>query len=151
MITIYQAGPLFTDAEQHWHLALKKKIEESIKTQGHVAKVIWPYELLPGEVETNEVGKGQLIFKTCLDALTSADVVIALLDGVQVDDGTAWEIGYAYALGKPILGIRTDFRQAGEHPGATVNAMVEYSCSNISRTTDCLLNELHKYLSNASG
>lgn len=33
----------------------------------------------------------------------------AVLDGVDVDSGTAWEIGYAYARGKPIIGLRTDF------------------------------------------
>jgi len=52
--------------------------------------------------------------------------VIALLDGSQVDDGTAWEIGYFYAKKSPeqkILGIRTDFRRAGECEGAVVSAM----------------------------
>jgi len=48
--------------------------------------------------------------------LDDADIVIALLDGSQVDDGTALEIGYFYA-GKSseqnVIGIRTDFRRAG--------------------------------------
>ena len=35
-------------------------------------------------------------------AIDACDVVVALLDGAQVDDGTAWEIGYAYAKGKPV-------------------------------------------------
>jgi nucleoside 2-deoxyribosyltransferase len=40
-------------------------------------------------------------------------MMIALLDGPQVDDGTGWEIGYFYARRRPeqkIIGIRTDFR-----------------------------------------
>ena len=32
-------------------------------------------------------------------ASDACDVVVALLDGTQVDDGTAWEIGYAFAKG----------------------------------------------------
>jgi len=43
------------------------------------------------------------------------------------DDDTAWEIGYFYARKKPeqkIVGVRTDFRNAGESQGAVVNAML---------------------------
>ena len=43
----------------------------------------------------------------------------------QVDDGIVWEIGYFYARKSPeqkIIGIRTDFRRAGESSGAVVNA-----------------------------
>ncbi len=57
--------------------------------------------------------------------------MIALLDGSQVGDGTAWEIGYFYAGKSPeqkIIGIRTDLGRAGESEGAVVNAMIECSC-----------------------
>ncbi|MGA2227591.1 MAG: nucleoside 2-deoxyribosyltransferase [Syntrophobacteraceae bacterium] len=37
------------------------------------------------------------IFSRCKSHLDGADIVIALLDGSQVDDGTAWEIEYFYA------------------------------------------------------
>ena len=56
-------------------------------------------------------------------AIDDSDAVVALLDGPQVDDGTAWEIGYAYARGKPIVGIRTDFRNAGDTSHGRVNDM----------------------------
>ena len=36
--------------------------------------------------------------------------VVAVLNGPDVDSGTAWEIGYAYACKKPLLGIREDIR-----------------------------------------
>ena len=58
---------------------------------------------------------------------------MALLDGVQVDDGTAWEIGYAYAKGKPVVGVRTDFRNAGDTTHGRVNAMIEGSCVGIAK------------------
>jgi nucleoside 2-deoxyribosyltransferase len=74
--------------------------------------------------------------------LDYADMVIALLDGSQVDDGTAWEIGYFYR-GKPevakIIGVRTDFRNAGESAGALVNAMVECACDRIAKSSEELL------------
>ena len=33
------------------------------------------------------------------------DVVVASLNGVATDDGTAWELGYAYATGKHLIGL----------------------------------------------
>jgi nucleoside 2-deoxyribosyltransferase len=45
--------------------------------------------------------------------LDTADMMIALLGGSQVDDGTAWEIGYFFARRRSeqkIIGVRSDFR-----------------------------------------
>jgi nucleoside 2-deoxyribosyltransferase len=53
-------------------------------------------------------------------------VVFAILDGVDVDSGTAAEIGYAFAKGKPILGYRGDFRLSADNEGSIVNLQVEY-------------------------
>ena len=55
----------------------------------------------------------------------AADAVLAVLDGTDVDSGTATEMGYACALGTPVVGLRTDFRQAGDHDGVNVNLQVE--------------------------
>jgi nucleoside 2-deoxyribosyltransferase len=59
-------------------------------------------------------------------AIERSDVVFAILDGVDVDSGTAAEIGYAFAKGKPILGYRGDFRLSADNEGSTVNLQVEY-------------------------
>jgi hypothetical protein len=50
-------------------------------------------------IEIDSLGeKAKLeIFSRCKTHLDDADIVIALLDGSQVDDGTAWEIGYFFA------------------------------------------------------
>jgi nucleoside 2-deoxyribosyltransferase len=77
-----------------------------------------------------------------ISCIPVADIAIALLDGSQVDDGTAWEIGYFYAGKSPekkIIGIRTDFRRGGESEGAVVNSMIECSCDLIVRTREELL------------
>ena len=39
-------------------------------------------------------------------------MVLALLDGADADSGVAFETGYARGLGKPVLGVRTDYRQS---------------------------------------
>ncbi len=60
------------------------------------------------------------------DAIRAADAVLAVLDGVDVDSGTAAEIGFAYALGKRVDGLRTDLRRTGENEAAVVNLQVRY-------------------------
>jgi len=60
------------------------------------------------------------------DLIDRCDAVLAVLDGTDVDSGTAAEIGYAAARAKPIVGLRTDLRLSGENPAAVVNLQVAY-------------------------
>ena len=48
-----------------------------------------------------------------LHALDEADVLVAWLDGVEIDAGVAAEIGYFASKNRPIIGIFTDVRQQG--------------------------------------
>ena len=57
-------------------------------------------------------------------AIFSSHMLIAQLDGQEVDAGTAAEVGYAAALGLPCLAIRSDLRASGE-PGMRVNLQLE--------------------------
>ena len=59
------------------------------------------------------------------EAIDLSDIVIAALDGPDVDSGTAAEIGYAVGLGKRVYGYRNDFRLTGDK-GVHVNLQVEY-------------------------
>lgn len=136
---IYLAGPLFTQAEQAWLQGLK----EELMKRGH--EVCWPFELFKdGQISGWGPTAPRRIMERCREALEKATVVVAWLDGTQVDDGTAWEIGYAHAKLKPVHGIRTDFRQAGDTNHSIVNAMVEASCITISRSIPDLLLALNK-------
>jgi uncharacterized protein (DUF952 family)/nucleoside 2-deoxyribosyltransferase len=58
------------------------------------------------------------------ELISRADAIFAVLDGSDVDSGTAAEIGYASGLGRPIVGLRTDFRMAGDNAAAPVNLQV---------------------------
>lgn len=49
-----------------------------------------------------------------VNGLNQSDRVVAIMDGCDPDSGTCWECGYAYAKGKPIIVVRTDFRGVGE-------------------------------------
>jgi len=60
------------------------------------------------------------------ESIDRADGLFAILDGVDVDSGTAAEIGYAFAKRKYVCGMRTDFRLAGDNHGSIVNLQVQY-------------------------
>ncbi len=59
-------------------------------------------------------------------AIDRAHAVVAVLDGADVDSGTAAELGYAFARGKLLVGYRGDLRLSADNEGATVNLQVEY-------------------------
>ncbi len=61
--------------------------------------------------------------------LRDSQAVLAVLDGQEVDGGTAAEVGYAAALGRPVVGLRTDFRLSGENERSQVNLQVRYFAS----------------------
>lgn len=59
-------------------------------------------------------------------AIREVDLVLAVLDGPDIDSGVAAEIGFARAIGKRVIGYRGDFRSAGEAPGIVVNLQVQH-------------------------
>jgi nucleoside 2-deoxyribosyltransferase len=80
--------------------------------------------------------------------LEDSDEVIAPLDGSQVDDDTAWEIGYFNAKESPeqkIVRTRTDSRRSGESEGAIINAVIERSCDRIVLSKDECLKVIKTY------
>lgn len=116
---IYFAGPLFTSAERSWN----EWLANALRNKGF--GVILPQE--EASIHISERGVDFAgIFSTCLEGIRAADMLVAILDGVDVDSGTAFECGYAYSRGTPIIGVRTDLRSAGEENG--VNAMLNRCC-----------------------
>ena len=135
---IYLSGPLFSAGEIAWGRELSSFLRERLANAG--VQVIWPYELSINQLEPEE------IFGENLRALDRCDLMVAILDGPQVDDGTAWEIGRFFHQGKKVLGIRTDIRKAGESELSRVNLMIEFSCLSISSNIDELYSELERQL-----
>jgi len=84
------------------------------------------------------------------DLIIEADILVANLDGPDVDSGTAAEIGFAFANGKTIIGYRGDFRYSGDNLGSKVNLQVEYfirtSGGKICNSIEKLLEILDDFL-----
>jgi nucleoside 2-deoxyribosyltransferase len=132
---IYLAGPLFSKAERNWIREIREHVIQLVKSKGREADIVWPYEVITKD-EIDSLGAKAIheIFTRNKSHIDNTDILIAILDGVQVDDGTAWEIGYFYANKSDksyILGIRTDFRNAGDTKHSVVNLMIEASCDKI--------------------
>ena len=115
---VYLAGPLFSEAEQEYNRTLRDLLTR------HFFDVYLPQEV--GDTCcTRGKDMHQMIFEKHRIALAGIDIVVAVGDGADADSGTAWEMGYAFALGKPVVLLRTDFRRAGHHE--LVNLMLEES------------------------
>lgn len=133
-ISIYLANPLgFSEAGRDF---IDHELVPQLTALGY--NVIDPFKLtdpaeiarinsLPAE-QRREAWKAldPRIARTNSNAIDRADAVLAVLDGTDVDSGTAAEIGYAFGRHKPILGYRGDFRISADNEGATVNLQVEY-------------------------
>lgn len=117
MTKIYLAGPLFSLAEQAFNTDLARFLE----SEGFE---VW----LPQEHEPRHKTAGA-IFAMDVEAVDWADMVVACMDGPDPDSGTAWECGYAYGKGKPIVCYRTDFRVTGDTEGAPYNLMLSESAT----------------------
>jgi len=96
----YIAGKLCTDSERE----LLEKIDKICKKLD--IRTFLPHRdvgLARGMKDVKRVFKGDIIkgFESC-------ELVIANLNGLHVGAGTAWEMGYAYSKGIPIIGIKTD-------------------------------------------
>ncbi len=115
---IYLAAPLFSEAEKWFNVQLF-----GILTEGFF-EVYLPQEI-GDDTHCRDTHEHARIFKSHVAALHAADAVVAVIDGPDADSGTSWEMGYASALGKPVVAIRTDFRMAGHHE--LVNLMLEQS------------------------
>jgi len=60
------------------------------------------------------------------EGIDSCEIVLACLDGPDVDSGTASEVGYAFGRGKKVIGYRGDFRMSGDNEASVVNLQVQY-------------------------
>ena len=117
---IYLAAPLFAQQERLWNRLLAERLEALVP-----CSVALPQEIQPGE-QPDEAEQFPALFRRCLEGVEECDVLVALLDGPDADSGAAFEMGYAHALGKPIIGVRTDYRPQHDHG---TNLMLARACA----------------------
>jgi len=129
---IFLAAPLFSEAEREFNSKIAKRLREK-KFQ------VWLAQEVPF-IQHDTHKEKKAIYKGDISALNASDVVVAVLDGSEVDAGVAYETGYAKALGKPIIGLKTDYRTFSRMQD--VNLMLEVPlikiCKNVEEVIDLL-------------
>ena len=133
------AGPLFDEGERWWI----EQVEALVAEAGFITFL--PHRDNPPKDEHNV----RQIFENDKRGIDECDVVVASLNGVATDDGTAWELGYAYATGKHLIGLHTDWRMRFTHE--VVNLMLECSMDRMVRSLDELRTALAEWQSRSQG
>ncbi len=103
---IYLAAPLFSEGERAYNLSIARSLRNNF------FDVFLPQET-GDDSHTRDKEEQSRIFSENLKALEKSDIIVAVIEGADADSGTAWEMGYAYAQGKQVFALRTDFRRAG--------------------------------------
>lgn len=130
---VYLAGPSgFYEAGRLWHESV---VVPAIRQVGLVPKDPWADQSAIVDLMTSMEfgGERREALKVAnlrqgrndLRLIDESQAVLASLDGQDVDSGTAVEVGYAFARGLLIVGLRTDIRWCSDNEGSLVNLMVE--------------------------
>lgn len=128
---IYLAGPLFSEAELSYNLLLTGILERYADVylpQRDGGKVV---DLVAMGVDISAAYKS--IFERDVLALNEADVLFLLMDGRSIDEGAAFELGYAAALNKICVGLQTDPRRLlpmGNNPMIQVPLQLVFHCTD---------------------
>jgi nucleoside 2-deoxyribosyltransferase len=133
----YIAGPLF-DPGERWYL---EQVDAIARELGFLTYL--PHRDGASKWTTDPTTTE--IFQADLRGLESADLVVAVLNGPDVDSGTAWELGHAYAREVPIVGIQEDIRL--KDAAAQMNLVVYHSAQVVCAS----LEELRGYLLQLGG
>ncbi|GFO58336.1 2-deoxyribonucleoside glycosidase [Geomonas silvestris] len=130
MTRLYLASPLGFSPEHRDYLT---RIKERLDEQGITVFDPWAQTQFSQELERafQEKDHGARVAAFAVLArrigavneqgIRDADCLLAVVDGAEVDSGTAAEVGFACGLGKRCYALRTDLRDSGDFVGIPVN------------------------------
>ena len=99
---IYMAGPLFNEGDRYSN----QMNSDALRKKGYAT-------FLPQEVVIDK-DSSRLVKAACFymdfKAIDLCDIVVANCNGIDIDSGTAAEIGMCYALNKKIFAYKSDVR-----------------------------------------
>lgn len=146
MPTVYLAGPLgFSPVTKGWHDGV---LIPAVRAAGWEPLDPWadpdaPAQLAAAAGDPEALRRVNERLAARNEAMIRrTDALLAILDGADVDSGTAAEIGFAAALGVPCVGLRLDVRRTGDNDGTTVNLQVEHWLADLATDVDDALVKL---------
>ena len=126
-LNIYLAGPFFNETE----IKNIEYAEQVLKQKGFSY-----FSPMRHEERSEEPGTpawARKLFEMDKAEIEKSDIVVALYYGSNSDSGTAWECGYAYAIGRPVVLVHVN-READS------NLMLHCGCR-----TNTYLDELEQF------
>lgn len=133
-LKIFLATALFNEAERDFNAKVAAKLRKN-------GFEVWMAQEAPFIHEGSwEEKKG--IYEGDILTLKESDVVVAVLDGIEIDAGVAFEMGYAKAIDKPIIGLKTDYRTFSKME--EINLMLEVPLVKICKSIDEVIDSLKK-------
>ncbi|HJJ56411.1 MAG TPA: nucleoside 2-deoxyribosyltransferase, partial [Methanocorpusculum sp.] len=124
---IYLAAPLFSESQRRYNETIASFLASKYYD-------VYLPQSVDDTVQSRQSNREKLIYQSNINALKQSDIVVAIIDGSDVDSGTAWEMGYAKAMGKRVIAIRSDFRKYSK--SELVNLMLESDIDVISNYMD---------------
>ena len=94
---IYLASPLFTEFERE----NVKAVASYLRAKGHSVYVPMEHSI-ENAWDYSNADWARMVFEEDVKAIRECDEVHCIYYGLYSDSGTAWECGFAYALGKPV-------------------------------------------------
>ena len=98
---VYLASPFFNETE----INIYEKVIALLREENGIDLFVPREHTIPNGWDMPNHQWAENVFAVDLLALQKAEVVVVLNHGLYSDSGTAWECGYAYALGKKIVNI----------------------------------------------
>ena len=121
----YLANGLFSIGDRYVNEVLAVKIREAVPT----IDLYVPQENAAIN-DKNSYANSLAIAEADLDSLQASDVLIAVIDGIEIDSGVAAEIGAFSALNRPIIALFSDVRQMGRTNTKKIEALIEDGTEN---------------------
>lgn len=110
-IKIYIAAPLFSPAERKFNEELCSAIQSACSVYLPQRDGALVEDAVRENRESAEV-VCRRVYSEDIGEIRKSDVILAVLDGRALDEGVCIEMGYAKALGKIIVGYKSDVRTA---------------------------------------
>lgn len=106
---IYWANSLFGEADRSFN----ERCIQTLRRRGFIVLCPQDKPFNGAEVHTD----ARVVFSADTAMIKECDALVACIDQETIDSGVACEIGIAWALGKRLVALYTDFRQyrSGEY------------------------------------
>lgn len=135
---IYMAGPLFNEGDRYTN----QKNSDALRALGYTT-------FLPQEVVITEQS-GELVKAACfymdLKAIQLCDILLANCNGIEIDSGTAAEIGLAYGLKKKTVLYKSDVRNYYNESFVLNNFVGGLVDNQVCKTLDAVIERISSLL-----